>query len=111
MKKKDGSIGRMALPIISLIATFIIMLTYMSASSDADKKNKVDIIAREYLLRMESEGKLTTADETDLLKDLEEAGVKNISLTGTTFNDVGYSNRITLTISGEIEISEYNLHH
>ena len=44
-----------------------------------------------------------------LIKDLTECGVKNISLSGTTKNKVGYGNKITLIIKGEMEITNYEI--
>ena len=90
LKKKKGSISKFGIPLFTIVAVFSIIVMFITYLNDFDKKDNVGIIAREYLLRMETEGYLNSTDEAELIKDLTECGVKNISLSGTTKNKVGY---------------------
>lgn len=111
LKKKEGSIHKFAIPLLTLIAVFIIMMVYINYSADLNKKDKIDIIAREYLLRIETEGYLTSGDETQLLNDLQAIGVENVSLIGTTLTKVGYGNKISLVINGQLAVNNYTVNN
>ena len=60
---------------------------------------------------METEGYLIPTDEEQLINELKDLGVKNINLTGTTLSNVGYGNKITLSVNGDLEIKKYNLNN
>lgn len=109
VKKKKGSVSKFGIPLFTIVAIFAILTMVITYLSDVDKKDTVDIIAREYLLRMEADGYLNSADENDLLEDLANCGMKNISLTGTTKSRVGYGKKITIAIQGQIEITSYTV--
>ena len=57
-------------------------------------------VAREYTLIMETEGYLSSADQANLIRELESYGLYNISLSGTTTGEVDYGERIYLNITG-----------
>jgi hypothetical protein len=108
LRKKDGSVQRYGIPLFTLVVAFIVIMQFITYSSDINRKDKIDITAREYLLRIETEGHLTAEDETQLISDLQALGMSNISLTGTTLAKAGYGNKVTIVISGELEIADYN---
>ncbi|MBL4932274.1 hypothetical protein [Clostridium paridis] len=111
LKKKDGSIQKFGIPLISLVAIFIVIMVFIVTNASLEKKDKVDIIVRDYLLSMETEGYLIPTDEEQLVNELKDLGVKNINLTGTTLSNVGYGNKITLSVSGDLEVKEYSLNN
>ena len=51
---------------------------------------------------METVGYLTGNDSQKLLEELGGVGAKNVDLTGTTMNQVGFGSPITLMIQGKI---------
>ena len=60
-------------------------------------------VAREYTLIMETEGFLKPSDQASLIAELEEYGMYDISLAGTTMSEVDYGNRIYLCIKGKYD--------
>ena len=109
LKKKKGSIAKFGIPLFTIVAIFSIVIMLVTNLSDYDGKDRVDLVAREYLLRMETQGYLNSTDESELYRDLESLGVKNISIVGTTRSKVGYGKKITLSIKGQLEITSYTV--
>lgn len=109
LKKKEGSIAKFGIPLFTMVAVFSIIVMFITYLNDIDKKDSVEIVAREYILKMETVGYLNSSDEADLYKDLEKLGVKNISIEGTTRSKIGYGKKITLSIKGQMEVTSYNV--
>lgn len=100
-KKEAGSVIEnmlVALTGIVMITAFLVIV--FGAFASISDKWHMNQVAREYLLIMETEGYLTASDKADLIEELEECGLYNISLSGTTMSEVGYGERIYLQISG-----------
>jgi hypothetical protein len=57
---------------------------------------------------METEGFLNSTLESSLRADLADAGMSNISLSGTTTSEVEYGNVIFLRITGDLDINSYS---
>jgi len=104
MKKKPGSIMDMLSVGISIIALSIIMICCLNIMQLASGKEEVRQLSRQYILRMETVGYLTAADKTQMLHDLEELGLEDVDLTGTTFTDAGYGNPVILIIQGSLHM-------
>ena len=101
LKKKDGSIVDnilVAMVGITLVAAFLVIV--FGAFSSISDKWGMRQVAREYLLIMETEGYLKPEDQEGLISELEEYGLYNISLSGTTTSEVSYGDRIYLSIRG-----------
>ena len=64
---------------------------------DADQQ-----LARKYILKMETEGRLTDADRTTLCQELESLGVTGVDLGGSTLEKAGYGEAIVLVIRGRL---------
>lgn len=107
IKKDSGSFLNFVPILITLVVMSAMLIVYSSWVKNLEGKSQVDIIARNYLLQMETEGYLTQSARDNLLADLEEIGMINISLTGTTLTEVGYGNQIHLKIQGELIILDY----
>jgi hypothetical protein len=111
LEKKEGSVSKFGIPLMTMVAVFIIIMLYITYSADLYKKDKIDITAREYILKMEAEGYLITDDENDLINELQMLGMNNISLAGTTLSKVGYANKVNLIINGQISIPDYTINN
>lgn len=100
-KKEAGSIiENMLVALIGIVMTTAFLVIIFGAFASISDKWHMNQVAREYLLIMETEGYLTAADKANLIDELEECGLYNISLSGTTMSEVGYGERIYLKISG-----------
>lgn len=109
LKKKKGSVARFGIPLFSVIMVGLLSVMFANWSNNVNKKSQIDTIARSYLLKMEGQGYLNSADESELNRELQSLGVTNINLTGTTRSNVEYGNKITLSISGVIDLPNYNV--
>lgn len=111
LKKEEGTSS--VLDMIPLIFTIVVVgllgIAFATWTVNFERKNKVDTIAREYLLRMESNGYLSAEDMANLNNDLQNAHMKNISLSGTTTTEVENGEIITLNIEGELELLNYKI--
>lgn len=111
-KKEDGFaqttdfICGFAISIIVFMAFFWMFLSVEKTSSETTEQKQ---IAREYMLLMETEGYLNSTDEANLIDELENAGLSNISLEGTTLSEVNYGDRIYLVINGTYDQSAMDI--
>lgn len=100
-KRKDANvIETMLLFLMSMVLLCAFLVIVLGAFSSIDHKWAMRQTAREYLLIMETEGYLNSADQVTLIEELESHGLYNISLTGTTTSQVNYGDRIYLCITG-----------
>lgn len=109
LKKKKGSVAKFGIPLFSVVMVGLLSVMFANWSNNINKKSQIDTIARSYLLRMEAQGYLNSADETQLNNELDKLGVSSINLTGTTKSKVEYGNKIVLSISGVIDLPGYNI--
>lgn len=109
LKRKKGSVARFGIPLFSVVMVGLLSVMFANWSNNLNKKSQIDTIARSYLLRMEAQGYLNSADETQLNNELDKLGVSSINLTGTTKAKVDYGDKITLSISGVIDLPDYSI--
>ena len=109
LKKKKGSIGKMGITMISIIGIFIGLIISLNGNADSKRKDEIDMLIRDYILEMEINGYLTIESQDALYNDLEKLGVSEISLAGTTTTQVGYGEDIYLNVTGNMEITGYNI--
>ena len=107
MKKDQGNMMSIFPAIFTIIAVAIMLVFYVGWMANVTKKDEVRQIGREYILAMETEGRLTGAMESSLRSELASKGLRNINLSGTTMSDVGYGNEIFLCIRGDLEVDRY----
>lgn len=107
MKKDQGNMMSIFPAIFTIIAVAIMLVFYVGWMANVTKKDEVRQIGREYILAMETEGRLTSTMETSLRTELASKGLKNINLSGTTMTDVGYGNEIFLCVRGDLEVDRY----
>ena len=107
LKRKDKGILDQFLPAIIVIVLLAVLWTgSMISASNIDRSSDIQQVARTYLLKMETDGYLTEENRNLLLSDLAALDMERIDLTGTTFSDVGYGNRIDLVIRGVVNLKD-----
>ena len=107
LKRKDKGILDQFLPAIIVIVLLAVLWTgSMISASNIDRSTDIQQVARTYLLKMETDGYLTEENRNLLLSDLTALDMEQIDLTGTTFSDVGYGNRIDLVIRGVVNLKD-----
>ena len=109
MKKKRGFVGKLMIPLFAILATFMVMVIYENATKNLMDKQKVDILARQYILKMETDGYLEKNEEDNLIRELQKIGLTNISLNGTTETQVGYGKEIKLEINANLKSKDYSV--
>lgn len=94
---------------LAILASAIIMYAYLGMAELVAIKEDVKQISRKYMLEMESNGCLEAVSATHLRQELAAAGLNDVELSGTTFNNVGYGNPIYLRIAGNISYEQINV--
>ena len=100
--RQEGSIGDLLSVGLCILAMITVTMAFMECAGLVNQKTAVSQTARNYILRMETVGYLTQAEEGELLRELAADGVRDVDLTGTTRTPVGYGSEIVLRISGKI---------
>lgn len=101
MNKKDRGLVDQALGIlITVVFITILVLGFVYYSNWITVKNNIDATCRKYMLRMETEGYLSSANRTEMETELENLGMLNIDLNGTTLIEVPYGAKVTLQVKG-----------
>ena len=107
LKRKEKGILDQFLPAIVVIVLLAVLWTgSMISASNIDRSSDIHQVARTYLLRMEADGYLTEENRNLMTSELEALDMENIDLTGTSFTDVGYGNRIRLVIRGVVNLKD-----
>ncbi len=99
---QEGSIGDLLSVGLCILAMIAVMTSFMDCMALIGRKTAAGQIARNYILRMETVGYLTQADEERLREELTRNGITDIELTGTTKEQTVYGTQITLRIRGKI---------
>lgn len=107
MKKDKGTVMSIFPPIFAIIAVAVMLVFYMGWMGNIARNDEVRQIGREYILAMETEGRLTSSLESSMRSDLSAKGLKNIDLSGTTMSDVGYGNEIFLCVKGDLDVDSF----
>ncbi len=101
--RKDGGFLYRLLPVLlslSMVAVLVVMSSGFFAA--VRQRDLVDQLAREYLLKMETEGYLSADRCEELTAALTQTGLCGISLEGTTRAEVSYGGQISLCIYGTL---------
>ena len=102
MKKEKGNILDFVTVGITLLAIAILAMAVFHSMSLMQRKLQISQVARRYILAMETRGCLTDEDCTKMQEELAALGMKELDLSGTTRQPVGYGNEIRLSIRGRI---------
>ncbi len=102
MKKRKGNVGDLMVTGVCIMAMMLVLVSYIDLVGVLNQKEEVGQIARKYILRMETMGGLDTSDMVSLTAELENAGVSEIILDGSTLQEVDYGEPIVLLIQGKL---------
>lgn len=102
MRKETGNVGDLIAVSLCMLAMTVLLTNYMDCVRLVQQKMEVGQIARKYILRMETFGFLSDADRLKLCVELDDAGVEDVQLAGTTTWQVSYGEEIILQIRGEL---------
>jgi hypothetical protein len=101
-RKEKGLVGNLLATCICILGMTVMAVAYMSSAGLVFQKAAVGQVARKYILRMETTGGLSQTDRANLLAELKELGVSQISLDGTS-TQASYGEPIALHIRGRLE--------
>lgn len=105
MKCKDQGFAEKLLPVlISTGMVFGLILLSGRFSEIIRNRERINQIARAYLLEMETLGYLPSEEKMQLQNSLEECGLTNISFSGTTLSAAEYGDIIRLAVSGTMKV-------
>lgn len=102
MRKESGSIGEYMATGICMLFLTVLVIAFLDNVSMIGAKQQVNQIARKYILRMETMGGLQESDRLELMKELEGAGLTDISLEGSSMGQNGYGKAIVLQVRGRL---------
>lgn len=108
MRKDHGNLMNLFPPLLTIMALAVMLLFFSGWMANISARDNVYQLSRRYILQMEAEGCLTSSMESRLRSDLANAGMNNISLTGTTTSEVDYGNVIVLKITGDLKVNFYS---
>ena len=103
MRKEKGSVGDLISVALCMLALTTLLVNYMGCVRLIQQKMEIGQLARKYILRMETFGTLPEEDRILLCEELEEIGVEELKLEGTTTWQVPYGEEIVLQIRGELK--------
>lgn len=95
-------------PLLTIVALAVMLVFFTGWMANLSARDHVYQLSRRYILQMETEGYLDSTLESSLRADLADAGMSNISLSGTTTSEVEYGNVIFLKITGDLDINSYS---
>ena len=105
MRKKDAGFAEKLLPVLlSTGMVFGLVLLSGRFMEVFRTREQLNQIARAYMLEMETTGCLKSASMDALRADLEQEGLTNVNLVGTTTSPAGYGERIELVIEGDLSV-------
>lgn len=113
-KKKTASIDEILPLLIFVFMAITLLIWTINTNSAIQTKNDLNNIARESMLKMETDGYLTTTEKGKLIERLKDKGFYgssnacktdihsstefNNAFTNTTIAEAGYGNPVTLNI-------------
>lgn len=105
MKKRDSGFVEKLLPVL-LSTGMVFGLVFISGQfmEVLRIREQMNQTARAYMLEMETMGYLESAGIASLKKALEQEGLADIDLAGTTTSPTGYGGRIQLIIKGNLKV-------
>ena len=103
MRKEKGVAGEFPVVCLCLLALTVLLFSYLGSVKVLQQKETLGQIARKYLLIMETMGYLGQQDRQNLMVELEEMGLEQISLAGTSTCQRCYGDEIVLSIQGVLE--------
>ncbi len=90
----------------TLIMLIMLGLGYAVWQTQMNLNDKIDLIQTAYMKRMEATGYLTEADKTSFIHELEEAGFRNVDITGSTSTRQEYGKPVQIRINGLVDLAD-----
>lgn len=103
MKKNQGNIMDFLTILITITAMSFLVTVYLECTNLMIRKVEIGQISRKYILKMETDGYLTEPTKNELVRELREAGLQQIDISGTTLHPVSYGDAIYLKVKGNIQ--------
>ncbi len=108
IRKQEGS--EFVEAAFCMFATLIMLITlglgYAVWQTQMNLNDKIDLIQTAYMKRMEATGYLTESDKTSLIHELEEAGFRDVDITGSTSVRQKYGKPIQIRINGLVDLAD-----
>lgn len=110
-RKESGSsaVAKFLPLLIVIIVVAMITVQYAGYTKVLGKKDEISLTMRKYIIRMETNGYLTSEDKKAMTKELQDIGMTSLDFTGTTINEVKYGEIVYLKLKGELEVKSYNI--
>lgn len=110
-KKEPGNSSLMDFLAMFIMIIFIAItvIFFGNIVEFIDKKNDVDNLAREYILKMESTAGLTDVDYACLVAELNNLGITDFDLGGTTFYSDSIKNGDSIYFILQYKVSYKNM--
>jgi hypothetical protein len=109
MKKARGDVSQYLATLIGVLVILAISLAAVNYMGVTVKYITANQIARKYMLRIESDGYLSPANQDRLVNELTETGLSSVNLQGTTVSAVGNGGDVFLTIAFDQNIRKLTL--
>lgn len=103
MRKENGNVLDFLTVMITIFAMSLLVTLYLECTNLMIRKMEIGQISRKYILKMETEGYLTESAKKELIRELEDTGLRQIDMSGTTMHPVSYGEAICLKIKGNIQ--------
>lgn len=94
---------------VTAILVAVVLVFYAGWMGNLRARDRIDTTARQYLLKMETEGYLNAAAQKSLTSALTAGGMTIVNLSGTTTSPVPYGQGITLYIRGSLNGTDYTV--
>ena len=109
--KRKASVGDMIVCIFTVLIMSIIICLTIDAYKEINQAASIKAVEREYMLKLETQGYLTTQDLKTLKEALEKIGVvttpdSGYSTDGTTIVPANYGHTVKLYVKGKIEVPD-----
>lgn len=109
LKKKEGNVVDYVIYIFGILALCIFFAFSVEAIKEMSKYGSANLVARNYIIKIESHGYLSAENAQKLEESLEDLGFTNITLSGTTMTEVNNGDDIKLIINCDQPIKKFKL--
>lgn len=103
-KKKNGSADAVIMSLLALLALSVLFVFTLSNYEPIIKYGEAQNICRQYMLKAEEDGYLTSTNENNMLQKLQDVGINNADLSGTTLTQVTYGQDVTININFTVKV-------
>jgi hypothetical protein len=107
--KSDGNVIDLFSTAVTAILVAVVLVFYAGWMGNLRARDRLDTTARQYLLKMETEGCLNATAQSKLNIELAANGMTVVDLSGTTTAPVPYGQGITLHIRGNLNGTDYTV--